>query len=76
MVYIYICDGTVVDLHSELYKDLNVKANETCYLLVLTTSKGMLKLDMGDDYQCYKTWAKTISQILLLSSSITKYEHF
>ncbi|XP_062081101.1 VAN3-binding protein [Humulus lupulus] len=69
-------ESIVLDLHAELYKDSDAEATtETCYLLVLTTSKGIFKLDMGDDYQRYKTWAKTISQMLLLSSSITKYEH-
>ncbi|KAF4383838.1 hypothetical protein G4B88_016271 [Cannabis sativa] len=71
-------ESIVLDLHAELYKDSDGEAtNETCYLLVLTTSKGIFKLDMGDDYQRYKTWAKTITQMLLLSSSINKYEqHF
>ncbi|KAF4368131.1 hypothetical protein G4B88_001035 [Cannabis sativa] len=71
-------ESIVLDLHAELYKDSDSEAtNETCYLLVLTTSKGIFKLDMGDDYQRYKTWAKTITQMLLLSSSINKYEqHF
>ncbi|PON56037.1 Pleckstrin-like [Parasponia andersonii] len=71
-------DGIILDLHAELYKDSEAEeTTETCYLLVLTTSRGIFKLDMGDDYQRYKTWATTISHMLLLSSSITKYEqHF
>ncbi|KAK8683097.1 hypothetical protein V6N13_039165 [Hibiscus sabdariffa] len=65
----------VLDLHAELYRD--PEANEmtdTCYLIVLTTNSGTIKLDMVDDYQCYKTWATTINHMLLLSTSFTKYQ--
>ena len=66
--------GIILDLHAELYKDSEgEETSETCYLIVLTTSRGTFKLDMGDDFQRYKTWATTINHLLLLSSSITKY---
>ncbi|GKV22305.1 hypothetical protein SLEP1_g32187 [Rubroshorea leprosula] len=64
----------VLDLHAELYRDSEADDSETCYLLVLTTNLGTIKLDMGDDYQRYKTWAATINQMLVLSTSSTKYE--
>lgn len=68
--------GVILDLHAELYKDsdADVRETDTCYLLVLTTNLGMIKLDMGDDYQRYKMWATTINHMLMLSASFTKYE--
>ncbi|GMN62796.1 hypothetical protein TIFTF001_031868 [Ficus carica] len=67
-------ESIILDLHAELYKDSEgEETSETCYLIVLTTSRGTFKLDMGDDFQRYKTWATTINHLLLLSSSITKY---
>ncbi|GLT97574.1 hypothetical protein SLE2022_151310 [Rubroshorea leprosula] len=66
--------SVVLDLHAELYRDSEADDSETCYLLVLTTNLGTIKLDMGDDYQRYKTWAATINQMLVLSTSSTKYE--
>ncbi|KAK9210519.1 hypothetical protein WN944_002890 [Citrus x changshan-huyou] len=69
-------DGVILDLHAELYKDsdADVRETDTCYLLVLTTNLGTIKLDMGDDYQRYKMWATTINHMLMLSASFTKYE--
>ena len=67
--------GVVLDLHVELYKDSEAGENDnTCYLLVLTTNKGMIKLDMMDDYKGFETWSITINQMLMLSTSFTKYE--
>ncbi|XP_022863124.1 VAN3-binding protein-like [Olea europaea var. sylvestris] len=67
-------ESIVLDLHTELYKDSEGGETETCYLLVLTTNKGMIKLDMVDDYQRYKTWSTTINHMLMLSTSFTGYE--
>ncbi|KAL5548872.1 hypothetical protein UlMin_004103 [Ulmus minor] len=68
-------ESIILDLHAELYKDSEAEeTSETCYLIVLTTSTGIFKLDMGDDYQRYKIWAATINHMLVLSSSFTKYE--
>lgn len=66
--------GIILDLHAELYKESEARETDTCYLIVLTTNKGMIKLDMMDDYQLYKTWSMTINQMLMLSTSFTKYE--
>ncbi|XP_024953028.1 VAN3-binding protein isoform X3 [Citrus sinensis] len=69
-------ESVILDLHAELYKDsdADVRETDTCYLLVLTTNLGTIKLDMGDDYQRYKMWATTINHMLMLSASFTKYE--
>ncbi|KAF7152653.1 hypothetical protein RHSIM_Rhsim01G0012300 [Rhododendron simsii] len=68
-------DGIVIDVHAELYKDSEANQEpDTCYLIVLTTNGGMVKLDMMDDYQRYKMWAMTINHMLMLSTSFTKYE--
>ncbi|KAF5725904.1 hypothetical protein HS088_TW23G00636 [Tripterygium wilfordii] len=66
----------VVDMHAELYKDSEGGHDEeseatTCYLIVLSTNKGTIKLDMADDYHLYKTWTTTISHMLMLSTSFT-----
>lgn len=67
--------GVVLDLHAELYKETQAGENDnTCYFIVLTTNKGMIKLDMIGDYQRYRTWSMTINHMLMLSSSFTKYE--
>lgn len=67
--------GVILDLHAELYRDSDAdQGNDTCYLLVLTTNLGTVKLDMADDYQRYQTWASTIKHMLMLSTSFTKYE--
>ena len=65
----------MLDLHAELYRDPEAdETTDTCYLIVLTTNLGTIKLDMVDDYQRYKTWAITINHMLMLSTSFTKYE--
>lgn len=71
-----LISGVILDLHAELYKDSEtaIEETDTCYLLVLTTNLGTIKLDMADDYLRYKTWATTINRMLMLSSSFTKYE--
>ncbi|KAL3824689.1 hypothetical protein ACJIZ3_020718 [Penstemon smallii] len=67
-------ESVVLDLHAELYKDSEAGGNETGYLIVLKTDKGMIKLDMMNDYQRYKTWSMTINHMLMLSTSFKKYE--
>ncbi|KAF3639232.1 hypothetical protein T459_18773 [Capsicum annuum] len=67
-------ESVVLDLHAELYKDSNGAETDSCYLIVLTTNKGIVKLDMMDDYQQYRMWSMTINQMLTLSTSFTKYE--
>ncbi|KAE8730794.1 hypothetical protein F3Y22_tig00002880pilonHSYRG00106 [Hibiscus syriacus] len=65
----------VLDLHAELYRDPESdEMTDTCYLIVLTTNSGTIKLDMVDDYQCYKTWATTTNNMLMLTTSCTKYQ--
>ncbi|KAJ0701132.1 putative VAN3-binding protein [Helianthus annuus] len=63
----------VLDQHAELYKNPNVDDRETCFLVVLTTTQGIIKLDMKNDDQCYKLWTWTISHMLSLLTSFTKY---
>jgi len=68
-------ESIVIDLHAELYKDSEAdQETDTCYLIVLTTNGGMVKLDMMDDYRRYKMWATTINHMLMLSTSFRKYE--
>ncbi|XVF34307.1 hypothetical protein REPUB_Repub18cG0048400 [Reevesia pubescens] len=66
----------VLDLHAELYRnpEADETSDHTCYLIVLTTNLGTIKVDMVDDYQLYKTWATTINHMLMLSTSLTKYQ--
>ncbi|CAH8358760.1 unnamed protein product [Eruca vesicaria subsp. sativa] len=69
----------VRNVHVELYKDSESEDNnieDTCYLIVLKTNRGAMKLDMADDYVRYKTWITTIQHMLTLSSSSfrTKYD--
>ncbi|XVE98674.1 hypothetical protein REPUB_Repub03eG0127800 [Reevesia pubescens] len=66
----------ILDLHAELYRDPEAadETTDTCYLIVLRTNLGTIKLDMVDDYQLYKTWTTTINHMLMLSTSFTKYE--
>ncbi|KAL2939870.1 VAN3-binding protein [Bienertia sinuspersici] len=64
----------VLDLHAELYKDAGGDEFDTCYRIVLTTTRGPMKIDMADDYDRYKIWAKTINQMLMLPPALTKYE--
>lgn len=61
-------------MHAEFYKESEAVEADNCYQIVLTTNKGMIKLDMMDDYQLYKMWSMTINQMLMLSTSFTKYE--
>ncbi|XP_044464851.1 VAN3-binding protein-like [Mangifera indica] len=68
-------ESIILDLHAELYKDAEAEQEtDTCYLIVLTTNLGTIKLDMAEDYQRYKIWATTISHMLLLSTNMTKYQ--
>ncbi|KAL5773043.1 hypothetical protein ACOSP7_012659 [Xanthoceras sorbifolium] len=68
-------ESVILDLHAELYKDSETdQETDTCYLIVLTTNLGTIKLDMADDYQRYKTWATTINRMLTVSTSFTKCE--
>lgn len=62
----------MTNVHVELYKDSESENNnieDTCYLIVLKTNRGAMKLDMADDYSRYKTWIATIQHMLALSSS-------
>ncbi|KAK4404441.1 VAN3-binding protein [Sesamum angolense] len=67
-------ESFVLDMHAELYKDSEAGEMETGYLIVLTTDKGMIKLDMMNDYQRHRTWSMTINHMLMLSTTFTKYE--
>ncbi|OVA15733.1 protein of unknown function DUF828 [Macleaya cordata] len=67
-------ESVVLDLHAELYQESLTEDCETCYYIVLTTSKGMVKLDMEDDDDRYRMWATTINHMLRLSTSFTGYE--
>ncbi|XP_057968397.1 VAN3-binding protein [Malania oleifera] len=67
-------ESTVLDLHAELCNNSEMEENNTCYLLVLTTSRGIVKLDMKDDHRRYKMWASTINHLLMLSTSFVRYE--
>ncbi|XP_042515296.1 VAN3-binding protein isoform X2 [Macadamia integrifolia] len=67
-------ESVVLDLHAELYKDSDGEETDTSYLIVLTTSRGTIKVDMMDDYGHYKIWAMTINHMLMLSTSFTRYE--
>ncbi|KAF2316933.1 hypothetical protein GH714_006803 [Hevea brasiliensis] len=68
-------ESIVLDVHAELYKDSEGDdEDDTCYLIVLTTNQGIIKLDMCDDYHRYKIWASTINHMLMLSTSFSKYE--
>ncbi|PWA75481.1 hypothetical protein CTI12_AA241780 [Artemisia annua] len=62
----------VLDQHVELYKN-PVNKYETCFLVALTTTRGVIKLDMINDDECYKIWTRTINHMLSLSTSYTKY---
>ncbi|KAI4381095.1 hypothetical protein MLD38_007204 [Melastoma candidum] len=67
--------STVLDMHAELYEDSEEEdAAATCYLLVLSTAAGTIKLDFSDDYKRYKTWSATLSELLMLSRTYGKYE--
>ncbi|CAN8253113.1 unnamed protein product [Cochlearia groenlandica] len=70
----------VTNVHVELYKDSESEDNnnnieDTCYLIVLKTNRGAMKLDMSDDYNLYKTWVTTIQHMLTLSSSPSRIKY-
>ncbi|KAL4589970.1 hypothetical protein LXL04_002883 [Taraxacum kok-saghyz] len=65
-------ESVVLDQHVELYKNME-DGRDPCFLIVLTTSRGIIKLDMIDDDECYKIWAWTVNHMLSLSTSFTKY---
>ncbi|CAK9140300.1 unnamed protein product [Ilex paraguariensis] len=67
-------ESVVLDLQVELYKDAEAEETSTSYIIVLATNRGMIKLDMMDDYQRYRMWAMTINHMLMLSTSFTRYE--
>ncbi|XP_010687699.2 VAN3-binding protein [Beta vulgaris subsp. vulgaris] len=67
-------DCLVLDLHAELYKDAAGEEFDTCYRILLTTTRGPIKIDMADDYQRYTMWATTIKKMLMLPPALTKYE--
>ncbi|XP_075491854.1 VAN3-binding protein [Primulina tabacum] len=67
-------ESVILDLHTELYRDSEFRDAEAGYLVVLTTDKGIIKLDMKNDYERYWTWSSTINHMLMLSTSFTKYE--
>ncbi|RZC69701.1 hypothetical protein C5167_032830 [Papaver somniferum] len=46
-------ESVVLDLHAELYQESLTEECDTCYYIVLTTSKGTIKLDMENDYNLY-----------------------
>ncbi|KAI3715113.1 hypothetical protein L6452_22081 [Arctium lappa] len=65
-------ESVVLDQHVELYKNTE-DDGDTCFLIVLTTTQGIFKLDMMNDDQCYKIWTWTLNHMLSLSTSFTKY---
>ncbi|KAK4785612.1 hypothetical protein SAY86_002301 [Trapa natans] len=71
--------GVMVGLHAELYKDPDMDGEEdiagTCYLLVLWTNSGTVKIDMSDDFKLYRTWATAINQMLMVSSASPSLSH-
>ncbi|KAL8152155.1 hypothetical protein V2J09_009915 [Rumex salicifolius] len=67
-------ESIVLDQHIELYRDSGSDEDETCYQISLTTTRGIIKLDMADDFQRCKIWTCTINHMLRLSSSLAKYE--
>ncbi|KAF2563296.1 hypothetical protein F2Q70_00014815 [Brassica cretica] len=69
----------VTNVHVELYKDSETEENnieDTCYLIVLKTNIGDIKLDMADDYGRYKTWVTTIQHMLTLSCSSSFHTNY
>ncbi|KAL9662566.1 hypothetical protein QQ045_027399 [Rhodiola kirilowii] len=64
-------ESIVMDLHVELYSDPEDNYT-TCYLIVLTTNRGMIKLDMSNDYARYKMWLSTVKHMLLMSLSLAR----
>ncbi|WCJ30189.1 hypothetical protein M5689_011762 [Euphorbia peplus] len=69
-------ESIITEVQAEYYRDSSStssreeeRENGTCYLIVLSTNKGITKVDMGDDYHQYKRWATTINHLLFLSSN-------
>ncbi|MCL7048952.1 hypothetical protein MKW94_001075 [Papaver nudicaule] len=67
-------ESVVLDLHAELYQESLTEECDTCYYIVLTTSKGTIKLDMKNDYERYSMWAMTTTYMLRLSTKFTGYD--
>ncbi|RZC73750.1 hypothetical protein C5167_049229 [Papaver somniferum] len=67
-------ESVVLDLHAELYQESLTEECDTCYYIVLTTSKGTIKLDMENDYERYSMWAMTTTYMLRLSTTFTGYD--
>ncbi|XP_071715675.1 uncharacterized protein [Rutidosis leptorrhynchoides] len=65
-------ESVVLDQHVELYQK-SKNNRETCFLIVLTTTRGMIKLDMMNDNENYKIWTWAINHMLSLSTSFNKY---
>ncbi|KAH0937496.1 hypothetical protein HID58_004957 [Brassica napus] len=69
----------VTNVHVELYKDSETEENnmeDTCYLIVLKTNIGAIKIDMADDYARYKTWVTTVQHMLALSCSSSFHTNY
>ncbi|KAK9130248.1 hypothetical protein Sjap_010735 [Stephania japonica] len=66
--------SVVLNLHAELYRDEKGDEADTSYYIVLTTNRGLVKLDMEDDYERYKMWAMTVNHMLMLSTKFRGYE--
>ncbi|KAL3644297.1 hypothetical protein CASFOL_012229 [Castilleja foliolosa] len=66
----------VFQVHAELYTDSLSEENETGYLVVLTTEKGIVKVDMLNDYQRYRTWSMTIDRMLMISTTLTNSDTY
>ncbi|KAI3985726.1 hypothetical protein MKX01_030640 [Papaver californicum] len=67
-------ETVVLDVHAELYQESLTEECDTCYYIVLTTSKGTIKLDMENDYKRYSMWAMTTAYMLRLSTTFTGYD--
>lgn len=73
-LYVRMYVGVVLDQYVEFYKDSEGEETDTCFLIVLTTNRGIIKLDMMDDYHRYRLWTRTINHMISLSTSHTNYE--
>lgn len=67
-------ESVVLDLHAELYQESLTEECDTCYYIVLTTSKGTIKLDMENDYERCSMWDMTTTYMLRLSTTFTGYD--
>lgn len=61
-------ESVVLAMQGDLYKELDSEERDACYVIILTTSHGIIKLDMMDNYERYKTWSMTISHMLRLTT--------